>query len=164
MRGRGQRATTIEARSGILRHLLHVVEAELTRLEMPLVFAHYCMEPCLPPARSPCIMRCLHEAPDLDGNRQCFLTCLSWITSSRRKRRTILENRPLQQLAKTNRAVRTKTTITGQHYYDEVDLVDYHRPTTTKDDRGGWKGPFQVARNDPDRGRVIVRVGNCDVQ
>eukprot|EP00959_Pyramimonas_sp_CCMP1952_P435225 9113330-Pyramimonas_sp.AAC.1 len=29
MRARGQRATTMEARSGILRHLLHVMEAEL---------------------------------------------------------------------------------------------------------------------------------------
>eukprot|EP00959_Pyramimonas_sp_CCMP1952_P215841 4514670-Pyramimonas_sp.AAC.1 len=29
MRARGQRATTIEARNGTLRHLLHVMEAEL---------------------------------------------------------------------------------------------------------------------------------------
>eukprot|EP00959_Pyramimonas_sp_CCMP1952_P308815 6462742-Pyramimonas_sp.AAC.1 len=29
MRAPGQRATTIEARNGILRHLLHVMEAEL---------------------------------------------------------------------------------------------------------------------------------------
>eukprot|EP00959_Pyramimonas_sp_CCMP1952_P090545 1895499-Pyramimonas_sp.AAC.1 len=29
IRARGQRATTIEARNGILRHLLHVVEAEI---------------------------------------------------------------------------------------------------------------------------------------
>eukprot|EP00959_Pyramimonas_sp_CCMP1952_P294716 6164140-Pyramimonas_sp.AAC.1 len=27
-------------------------------------------------------------------------------------------------VAKTIRALRTKTTITGQHYYDEGDLVD----------------------------------------
>eukprot|EP00959_Pyramimonas_sp_CCMP1952_P310669 6501386-Pyramimonas_sp.AAC.1 len=43
-------------------------------------------------------------------------------------------------VAKTNRALRTKTTHTGQHYYDEGDLVDYHRPTTNKDDRGGRNG------------------------
>eukprot|EP00959_Pyramimonas_sp_CCMP1952_P022392 471430-Pyramimonas_sp.AAC.1 len=39
-------------------------------------------------------------------------------------------------------ALRTKTTITGQQYYDEEDLFDYHRPATTKDDWGGWNGPF----------------------
>eukprot|EP00959_Pyramimonas_sp_CCMP1952_P378318 7925135-Pyramimonas_sp.AAC.1 len=39
--------------------------------------------------------------------------------------------------AKTNRALRTKTTVTGQHYWEEADLVDYHRPTSTKDDWGG---------------------------
>eukprot|EP00959_Pyramimonas_sp_CCMP1952_P304811 6379455-Pyramimonas_sp.AAC.1 len=44
--------------------------------------------------------------------------------------------------AKSNRALRTKTIITGQHNYEEGDLVDYHRPTTTKDDWGGWNGSF----------------------
>eukprot|EP00959_Pyramimonas_sp_CCMP1952_P002220 45908-Pyramimonas_sp.AAC.1 len=67
-------------------------------------------------------------------------------------------------VAKTNRALRTKTTIAGQHYYDEGDLVDYHRPTSTKDDWGGWNGPFPVVRNDPERGQVIIRVDNRDVQ
>eukprot|EP00959_Pyramimonas_sp_CCMP1952_P018153 384443-Pyramimonas_sp.AAC.1 len=67
-------------------------------------------------------------------------------------------------VAKTNRALRTKTTITGQHYYDEGDLVDHHRPTTTKDDSGGWNGPFLVVKDDPERGHVIIRVGNRDVQ
>eukprot|EP00959_Pyramimonas_sp_CCMP1952_P267936 5601967-Pyramimonas_sp.AAC.1 len=62
------------------------------------------------------------------------------------------------------KVLRTKTTITVQHYYDEGGLVDYHRPTTTKDDRGGWSGPFPVTRDDPDRGQVIMRVGNRDVQ
>eukprot|EP00959_Pyramimonas_sp_CCMP1952_P180712 3778563-Pyramimonas_sp.AAC.1 len=60
-------------------------------------------------------------------------------------------------IAKTSRALRTKTTIVG-------DLVDYHRPTTTKGDWGGWNGPFPAVRNDPDRGQVIVQVGNRDVQ
>ena len=38
IRARGQHATTIEARNGILRHLIHVVESELQRLDKPLVF------------------------------------------------------------------------------------------------------------------------------
>ena len=67
-------------------------------------------------------------------------------------------------VAKANRALRTKTSITGQHYYREGDLVDYHRPTTTKDDWGGWNGPFPVVKNDPDRGQVIVKVGNREVR
>eukprot|EP00959_Pyramimonas_sp_CCMP1952_P310586 6499892-Pyramimonas_sp.AAC.1 len=45
-------------------------------------------------------------------------------------------------LPKASSALRTKTTIAGQHYYNEGDLVDYHRPTTTKDAWGGWDGPF----------------------
>eukprot|EP00959_Pyramimonas_sp_CCMP1952_P006053 126693-Pyramimonas_sp.AAC.1 len=38
IRARGQRATTIEARNGILRHLLHAMEAELKRLDLLSVF------------------------------------------------------------------------------------------------------------------------------
>eukprot|EP00959_Pyramimonas_sp_CCMP1952_P406111 8510989-Pyramimonas_sp.AAC.1 len=34
---RGQHATTIEARNGILRRLRHVMEAELNRLDIPCV-------------------------------------------------------------------------------------------------------------------------------
>eukprot|EP00959_Pyramimonas_sp_CCMP1952_P265541 5552220-Pyramimonas_sp.AAC.1 len=65
-------------------------------------------------------------------------------------------------VTKTNRALWTKTTVTGQYYYDEGELVNYHRPTTATDDWGGWSGPAPVARNDPDRGQVILRVGNRD--
>eukprot|EP00959_Pyramimonas_sp_CCMP1952_P372088 7791364-Pyramimonas_sp.AAC.1 len=46
IRARGQHATTIEARSGTLLHLLHVMETEFKRLDLPLVFT-----------------RLLHEAP-----------------------------------------------------------------------------------------------------
>eukprot|EP00959_Pyramimonas_sp_CCMP1952_P071316 1489197-Pyramimonas_sp.AAC.1 len=38
IRARGQHATTTEARNGILRHLLHVMEVEPNRLDIPLVF------------------------------------------------------------------------------------------------------------------------------
>ena len=38
IRARGQHATTIEARNGILRHLLHVMEEDLKRHDIPLVF------------------------------------------------------------------------------------------------------------------------------
>eukprot|EP00959_Pyramimonas_sp_CCMP1952_P215569 4509389-Pyramimonas_sp.AAC.1 len=77
-------------------------------------------------------MRCLHATPCSDGNWQCSLTCLFWITDSRRNCRISREQRILKgcieaiaqatAVAKTNRALCTKTTITGQHYYDEGDL------------------------------------------
>eukprot|EP00959_Pyramimonas_sp_CCMP1952_P270555 5656161-Pyramimonas_sp.AAC.1 len=38
IRARGHHATTIEARNGILRRLLHVMEAQLNKLDIPLVF------------------------------------------------------------------------------------------------------------------------------
>eukprot|EP00959_Pyramimonas_sp_CCMP1952_P404945 8487040-Pyramimonas_sp.AAC.1 len=59
-------------------------------------------------------------------------------------------------VAKTNRALLRQTSRVSMYYYDEGDSVDYHRPTTTGGDWGGWNGPFPVARNDPDRGQVII--------
>eukprot|EP00959_Pyramimonas_sp_CCMP1952_P233455 4879044-Pyramimonas_sp.AAC.1 len=43
-RARGQHAATIEARNGILRHLLRAMEAELNRLDIPLVFTRLLRE------------------------------------------------------------------------------------------------------------------------
>ena len=42
-------------------------------------------------------------------------------------------------------------------------LIDYRRPTATKDDHGGWNGPYPVVRNEPERGQVICRVGGREV-
>eukprot|EP00959_Pyramimonas_sp_CCMP1952_P191004 3994564-Pyramimonas_sp.AAC.1 len=44
VRARGRRAATIEARNGILRRLLHAMETELNRLDMPLLFVRLLRE------------------------------------------------------------------------------------------------------------------------
>eukprot|EP00959_Pyramimonas_sp_CCMP1952_P247320 5169994-Pyramimonas_sp.AAC.1 len=175
IRARGQRATTIEARSGILRYFLQVMETELKRLDITLMFtrllhaasfaanafADYSeVSPCSAlfgwqPGVFPDLPVLDHEQPTetSDHSREQVIcrACIEDIIQA-------------TAVAKTNRALRTKTTITGQCYYDEGDLVAYHRPTTTKDGWGGWNGPFLVARNDPDMGPVILRMGNRDVQ
>eukprot|EP00959_Pyramimonas_sp_CCMP1952_P321805 6734042-Pyramimonas_sp.AAC.1 len=152
---RGQRATTIEARNGILRHIHHIMEAELNSLDIPLVFTRLLSQALFAADAFSFIARWFHAPPCLGGNWQCPLTCLSRTTNSRRERR------PRTSL---HYALKTKTTITGQHNYDEGDSVDYHCPATTKDDWGGWSGSFPVVRNDPGRGQVIIRVESRDVQ
>ena len=66
-------------------------------------------------------------------------------------------------VAKINRALKTQTTIDGSRLYKPGDLVDYHRPTATKDDHGGWNGPYPVVRNEPERGQVVVKHGNREI-
>eukprot|EP00959_Pyramimonas_sp_CCMP1952_P053253 1113970-Pyramimonas_sp.AAC.1 len=93
IRARGQRAATIEARNDRLRHLLHVMEAELNWLDMPLVFTRLLHEALFAAGVftfysevSPCSA--------LFGRQPAMsLTHLSWITNCRRKRRVILVNR-----------------------------------------------------------------------
>eukprot|EP00959_Pyramimonas_sp_CCMP1952_P110104 2303619-Pyramimonas_sp.AAC.1 len=148
MRARGQRATAIEATNGILRHPRHAMEAELNRLDIPLVFTRLLHEaliaasaftfyeevfPCnalfgRQPAMDPELPVLEHAQPtetsDHSREQTMHKVCIGAMTQA-------------TAVAKTSRALRTKTSVAGQHYYDEGDLVDYHRPTTTKDDWGG---------------------------
>eukprot|EP00959_Pyramimonas_sp_CCMP1952_P127646 2669886-Pyramimonas_sp.AAC.1 len=129
------------------------MEAELSRLDIPLVFTRLLYEafiaaneftfydevsPCnslfgRQPAMLPDLPILGHEQPTetSDRSREQMIrrVCIEAITQA-------------TAVAKTNRALRTKTIVTGQHYYEKGDPVDYHRLTTTKDDWGGWNGPF----------------------
>ena len=67
-------------------------------------------------------------------------------------------------IAKVNRALRTRTTTDGHRLYKPGDLMDYHRPTSTKDEHGGWNGPYPVVRNLPESGQVVCNVGNREVK
>ena len=40
--------------------------------------------------------------------------------------------------------------------FKEGDLIDYWRQPTTKDEHGGWNGPYPVISNDPERGQLSV--------
>ena len=74
-------------------------------------------------------------------------------------------SKPLQStaVAKINRALKTQTTIDGSRIYKPGDLIDYHRPTATKDEHGGWNGPYPVVRNEPEEGQVICNTGSREV-
>eukprot|EP00959_Pyramimonas_sp_CCMP1952_P366991 7686595-Pyramimonas_sp.AAC.1 len=62
----------------------------------------------------------LPDLPVLDHEQP---TETSYRSRGRRMRRACMEAiTQATAVAKTNRALRTKTTITGQHYYDEGDL------------------------------------------
>eukprot|EP00959_Pyramimonas_sp_CCMP1952_P111457 2331381-Pyramimonas_sp.AAC.1 len=80
----------------------------------------------------------------MDGNQQCSLTYLFWFTSSRRKHRISLVNRRY-----AGYVLKLSHRPQQELRPNEGDLVDYHRPATTKDDWGGWNGPFPVVKNDP---------------
>eukprot|EP00959_Pyramimonas_sp_CCMP1952_P088303 1847364-Pyramimonas_sp.AAC.1 len=130
------------------------MEAEPNRLDIPLLFTRLLHE-ALFAANA---FTCYNEVSPYNAlfGRQPAMPCSGPRAAGGNIRSFSLTDNT--QVAKTNRVSRTKTTITGQHYNDEGDLVDYHRPTTAKDDWGGWNGPSPVVRNDPEWGRVIIRV------
>eukprot|EP00959_Pyramimonas_sp_CCMP1952_P008277 173024-Pyramimonas_sp.AAC.2 len=119
------------------------MEAEPNRLDILLVFTRLLHEalfaasaftfysevsPCdalsgRPPATPPVLPVLGHERPtetsDHSREQTVRRACVEAITQA-------------SAAAKTNRALRTRTTVTGQHHYDEGDLADYHRPTTKR--------------------------------
>ncbi len=67
-------------------------------------------------------------------------------------------------VAKINRALKGKTTPDASELYKPGDLIDYHRPTATKDEHGGWNGLYPVKVNEPERGSVVGKQGDRDVR
>eukprot|EP00959_Pyramimonas_sp_CCMP1952_P128956 2696848-Pyramimonas_sp.AAC.1 len=154
---------------------IYFMEAESNRLDRPLVFTRLLHEALFAASaftfydevspnnalfgRQPAML------PDLPVLYREQLTETSDHSRGQTIRRVSIEAiTQSTAAATTNRALRTKTMITGQHYYDEGNLVDYHRPATTADHWGGWNGPFPAVKHDPERGQVIIRVGNRDVE
>ena len=132
-------------------HLLHVMEEDLKRHDIPLVFTRLLHEVMFASnaftfyngvspynalyGRQPAM---LHDLPALDHEQE---TETSDHTREEVIRKVSLEAiTQATAVAKSNKALRANTSITGQHYYREGGLVDYHRPTTTKDDWDGWNG------------------------
>eukprot|EP00959_Pyramimonas_sp_CCMP1952_P108231 2263008-Pyramimonas_sp.AAC.1 len=123
------------------------MEAELNRLDLPLVFTRLLHEALFAISAFTCFNegspynalfgRQPAMLPDLPTSRWVSVEVIAQATA----------------IAHISRALRTRTTFAGQHYFNEGDLVVYHRLTTRKDDWGGWNGPFPVVRNDPDRGQ-----------
>eukprot|EP00959_Pyramimonas_sp_CCMP1952_P307211 6430110-Pyramimonas_sp.AAC.1 len=120
------------------------------------------VKPCLPPTHSPFYNE-VSPCNALSGRQPAMLPDLLVLdheqpmeTSDHSREQVIRKVctgafTQATAVAKTSRESRTKTTIAGQHFYAEGDLVDYHRRTTTKDDWGDWNGPFPVVRQGPDR-------------
>ena len=42
--------------------------------------------------------------------------------------------------------------------------MDYHKPIATKDEHGGWNGPYPVVKNEPESGSVICKHGNREIR
>ena len=66
-------------------------------------------------------------------------------------------------VAKIKRALDTRTTTDGNRLYKPGDMMDYHRPVATKDEHGGWNGPYPVVRNEPEKGQVVCNTGSREV-
>ena len=174
IRAPGQRATTIEARSCILRGIVHLVEESLNNRDIPVNFtrllaealfvcnaftfyngvSHYNAllgrQPACLPDLNVLDHETTNETSDRSREQQIRQVSLDAITQA-------------TAVAKANRALKATARQAGQRHYKPSELGDYRRPANTKDDCGGWNGPVPVLRIVPDRGHALVRVGNREI-
>ena len=159
-----QHARLAEARQAMLRHVMHLIEEDLARFGITLDFDELYAEalyvvnvfsfyngvspynslygrqpPFLPDLEN---LDFPKKGEDLSGAREQRIreAGIEAITQSTAK-------------AKITRALSAKTTHGGRQF-KEGDLIDYHRPTPTKDSHGGWNGPYKVTFNEPERGQL----------
>ena len=169
IRAPDQHARLAESRQSMLRHVMHLIEEDLKRhshrLEFPRLYAeaifvvnafsfyngvspynaHTGRQPaCLPDFENPDYQSGGEIIGDTGREQRIRLSAMEAITQS-------------TAVAKTNRALKAKTTIDGSRLFNPGDLIDYYRPTATKDEFGGWNGPYPVVRNVPDEGKVVCR-------
>ena len=174
VRAPGQHTRTSDKRIAILRHVMHLIEEDLKRYGIEITFkrlfgeglfvcnaftfyngvspynAHTGRQPaCLPDLEN---IDFDPNGENTDGQRERRIreTSLEAITQS-------------TAVAKTTRALKAQTTLDGSRLYKPGDLIDYHRPTATKDEHGGWNGPYPVMRTEPEEGQVICNTGSREV-
>ena len=175
VRAPGQHARTAESRQSMLRHVMHLIEEDLKRHNDTIPFGRLYAEALFVvnaftfyngvspynahTGRQPAFLPDF-ENPDFpeggtpsSGDREQRIreTAIEAITQS-------------TAVAKVNRSLKGKTSIDGARMYKPGDLVDFHRDTITKDESGGWNGPYPVVRNEPDRGQVVVAHGNREIR
>ena len=176
IRAPNQHARTVESRQAMLRHVMHMIEEDLKRGNVTLPFKRILAEALFVvnafsfyngvspynalTGRQPACLPDLQNADFSaegenigDGSREQRIreAGLEAITQS-------------TAVAKINRALRTKTTVDGNRLFKPGQLMDYHRPTATKDEHGGWHGPCPVIRNEPDQGQVVCSSGGREIR
>ena len=170
LRAPGQHARFIERRGALLRLSMHCIEAQLTRegvdssidaVLSEAVFAgnalihvggvtpYQCVY-----GRSPAMLPPLPEENMTDASEELG----SLAERSRQHIRTAALEAMIQatSLARTSRALRSKTVAATQISYNPGDLVDYHRPSPK--DISGWHGPAEVLDVKPQEGTIVIRI------
>ena len=155
IRAPGQHAQLAESRQSLLRHVMHLIEEELKRhnhtLSFPRLYAEaifvvnaFTFYNGVSPynaytGRQPAFLPDFENLDFPKGGELNTTQREQWI-----RQISIEAITQSTTVAKINRALKTSTTPDASRLYKVGDLIDYHRPTATKDEHGGWNGPYPV--------------------
>ena len=170
-----QHARYIERRGALLRHSMHVIEDQLKREGVAVTFATLLSEAVF---AGNCLTFVGGVTPYqvVYGRQPAILPPLSLdegdleqegVPNDRIEART--REIALQAMVETtsqariNRALRTKTTLPGDVQFELGDVVEYHRPSKTKD-VSGWLGPATIIEVLGDQGQVVVKRKNEELR
>ena len=168
VRAPGQHARFVERRGAILRTTMHCMESQLIREGVPIdmdillseatfsgnvlvhiggVTPYQCVY-----GRAPAM---LPPMPDEQSTSNDEASEQS--QAARHRIRTAALEAMIQStsLARTSRALRSRGIAATEIKYEPGDLIDYHRPTSSKD-ASGWHGPTKVLEYKPEDGIVVI--------
>ena len=148
----GQHAHYIEARNGILRHTMHLIETDLKRSDIIIPFSRLLGEAifvvnaftfyngCSPYnavfGRQPA---CLPDLENIDFDKEGENS--DGLREARIRQTSIAAIMQSTAESKVKTALKAKTTLDGAKLYAVGDMVDYHRQPSGKDYADGWHGP-----------------------
>ena len=151
-----QHASIIESRNAILSHAMHVMEEEFKRQCIEVSFKRLLGEATFVTNAST-FYNGVSPYNAYTGRQPPFLPDLENVdfprggelTDTQREQRireVIIESiTQTTAVAKTIRALGSKTTADGAREYKVGDLIDYHRTPDSNDESGGWNGPCRVS-------------------
>ena len=164
-----QHARMIERRGALLRHAMHCAESQL-EAEGVTVTGKMLLAECIFAGNA---MTSYNGATPFNarfGRQPALLPELCDLGETEAVGRQAHGGRDLQRIrelaiqkvvestaqARIKRAARAQTTASGEALdYSPGDLVDFHRPPTTKD-VSGWHGPAKIVASHPARGLVDI--------
>ena len=171
-RAPGQHARMIERRGALLRHAMHHTETQLEKESVIVTFKQLLAEAVFAGnslvsigGATPYNARFGRQPRMLPDITAMPNDTAPGAGRHMHRMREVALQRMIEStaVARINRALRTNTTTAGEVLdYKPGELVDWHRPSATKDS-SGWMGPATVIKAHPSRGTVVLKTDKGEV-
>jgi len=166
LRGKDQHARYVERRGAILRHALHVADAQAVREGISLPFKELLAQ-CVFSGNALTHVGGVTPYQVVMGRQPAMLPPITDDPSIDERRDARIREIALQAMigatsaARVSLALKTPTTLTAEDRFKPDDLVELYRTPANKDS-SGWSGPYRVVECRAFDGIAVLKVGGIN--